>query len=97
VPNLLRRTRQGAGDKTGGATSTPASANDLTCKTVAKRLRWRTGAAMAFQFVATNLVLELGVLMWVLISWQFAAAEFIGGHPATARTRIRVGASENAE
>jgi len=34
---------------------------------------------MAFQFAATNLVLELGVLMWVLISWQFAAAEFIGG------------------
>ncbi|MFM0484859.1 permease [Paraburkholderia strydomiana] len=36
-------------------------------------------AAMAFQFAATNLVLELGVLMWVLISWQFASAEFIGG------------------
>ena len=36
-------------------------------------------AAMTFQFAATNLVLELGVLMWVLISWQFAAAEFIGG------------------
>ncbi|MDR5751337.1 MULTISPECIES: permease [unclassified Caballeronia] len=36
-------------------------------------------AAMAFQFAATNLVLELGVLMWVLISWQFAAAEFVGG------------------
>ncbi|MEX3934413.1 permease [Paraburkholderia phymatum] len=36
-------------------------------------------AAMAFQFAATNLVLELGVLMWVLIAWQFAAAEFLGG------------------
>ncbi|MEA3118812.1 MAG: uncharacterized protein QOI13_2082 [Paraburkholderia sp.] len=36
-------------------------------------------AAMAFQFAATNLVLELGVLMRVLISWQFSAAEFIGG------------------
>lgn len=36
-------------------------------------------AAMAFQFAATNLVLELGILMWVLISWQFAAAEFVGG------------------
>jgi len=36
-------------------------------------------AAMAFQLAATNLVLELGVLMWVLISWQFAVAEFIGG------------------
>jgi uncharacterized protein len=36
-------------------------------------------AAMAFQFAATNLVLELGVLMWVLMAWQFAVAEFIGG------------------
>ncbi len=36
-------------------------------------------AAMAFQFAATNLVLELGVLLWVLIAWQFAAAEFVGG------------------
>jgi len=36
-------------------------------------------SAMAFQFAATNLVLEIGVLMWVLISWQFAAAEFVGG------------------
>lgn len=36
-------------------------------------------AAMAFQFAATNLVLELGVLLWVMIAWQFAAAEFIGG------------------
>jgi uncharacterized membrane protein YraQ (UPF0718 family) len=36
-------------------------------------------AAMAFQIAATNLVVELGILMWLLIAWQFAAAEFIGG------------------
>ncbi|HEY1607917.1 MAG TPA: permease, partial [Paraburkholderia sp.] len=36
-------------------------------------------AAMAFQFAATNLVIELGVLLWLLLSWQFAAAEFVGG------------------
>ncbi|PMS19820.1 hypothetical protein C0Z18_12565 [Trinickia dabaoshanensis] len=36
-------------------------------------------SAIAFQFAATNLVLELGMLMWVLIAWQFAAAEFVGG------------------
>lgn len=35
-------------------------------------------AAMAFQFAATNLVLELSVLMWLLLGWQFAAAELIG-------------------
>jgi uncharacterized membrane protein YraQ (UPF0718 family)/YHS domain-containing protein len=36
-------------------------------------------AAQAFMFASTNLVLELGVVLWLLIGWQFAAAEFIGG------------------
>lgn len=36
-------------------------------------------AAMCFQFAATNLVIELGVLMWISLGWQFAAAEFAGG------------------
>jgi uncharacterized membrane protein YraQ (UPF0718 family) len=36
-------------------------------------------AAMAFQFASTNLVLELGIVMIVLLGWRFAAAEFIGG------------------
>jgi uncharacterized membrane protein YraQ (UPF0718 family) len=36
-------------------------------------------AAMAFQFASTNLVVELGVILAVLIGWQFTAAEFLGG------------------
>jgi uncharacterized membrane protein YraQ (UPF0718 family) len=36
-------------------------------------------AAMAFQFTSTNLVLELGIILAVLIGWQFVAAEFAGG------------------
>jgi hypothetical protein len=36
-------------------------------------------AAMAFQFASTNLVLELGILLAVLMGWQFTAAEFVGG------------------
>src|SRR3984885_9609581 len=36
-------------------------------------------AAMAFQFASTNLVLELGVILWVLMGWEFTAAEFVGG------------------
>lgn len=36
-------------------------------------------SAIAFQFAATNLVVELGILLWVVISWQFAVAEFVGG------------------
>src|SRR5438477_6028481 len=36
-------------------------------------------AAMAFQFASTNLVIELGIIMIILMGWQFALAEFIGG------------------
>jgi uncharacterized membrane protein YraQ (UPF0718 family) len=36
-------------------------------------------SAMAFQFASTNLVLELGIVLFVLIGWQFVAAEFTGG------------------
>ncbi|HET9001970.1 MAG TPA: permease [bacterium] len=36
-------------------------------------------AAIVFQFASTNLVIELGVIMAVLLGWQFTLAEFIGG------------------
>ncbi|HUN00899.1 MAG TPA: permease [Halothiobacillus sp.] len=36
-------------------------------------------AAMAFQFASTNLVLELGIILAVLMGWQFTLAEFTGG------------------
>ncbi|MCU4185774.1 permease [Acidiferrimicrobium sp. IK] len=36
-------------------------------------------AAMVFMFASTNLVVELGIVLVVLIGWQFVAAEFIGG------------------
>src|SRR3954454_1975020 len=36
-------------------------------------------AAQAFMFASTNLVVELGVVLWLLIGWQFAAAELVGG------------------
>ncbi len=38
-----------------------------------------TASALAFQFSSTNLVFELGIVIWVLIGWQFTLAEFIGG------------------
>jgi uncharacterized protein len=34
---------------------------------------------MAFQFASTNLVVELGIILAVLLGWQFTAAEFVGG------------------
>src|SRR5262252_1823310 len=36
-------------------------------------------AAMAFEIASTNLVVELGILLALLLGWQFTAAEFIGG------------------
>src|SRR5205809_3126916 len=36
-------------------------------------------AAMAFEFASTNLVIELGVILALLLGWQFTLAEFVGG------------------
>src|SRR6185369_2679420 len=35
--------------------------------------------ALSFQFASTNLVWELGLVLWVLLGWQFTAAEYLGG------------------
>jgi uncharacterized membrane protein YraQ (UPF0718 family) len=35
--------------------------------------------SLAFLFSSTNLVIELGIILWLLIGWQFTAAEWIGG------------------
>ena len=36
-------------------------------------------SALAFQLASTNLVWELGLVLWVLIGWQFTLAEYLGG------------------
>ena len=36
-------------------------------------------AAMAFQFASTNLVFELGIVLWIFIGWRFTVAELVGG------------------
>jgi uncharacterized membrane protein YraQ (UPF0718 family) len=36
-------------------------------------------ASMAFEIGSTNLVIELGIILALLMGWQFTAAEFIGG------------------
>src|SRR6201985_2679022 len=36
-------------------------------------------AAMAFEIASTNLVVELGVILALLMGWQFTLAEFVGG------------------
>ncbi|HEY7018428.1 MAG TPA: permease, partial [Gaiellaceae bacterium] len=36
-------------------------------------------SAMVFQFASTNLVFEIGIVLWVFLGWQFTLAEFVGG------------------
>ncbi len=66
------------------ATGLGAASSSCSYAAVAlTRSIFRKGAdftsAMAFQFASTNLVIELGIIMWLLLGWQFAVAEFVGG------------------
>src|SRR5256714_4537459 len=56
-------------------------------------------SALAFQFASTNLVIELGVVLWLLIGWQFTLAEFVGGLVLVAlmTTLLRVFVSRRLE
>jgi uncharacterized protein len=36
-------------------------------------------SAMVFQFASTNLVFEIGIVLWIFLGWQFTLAEFVGG------------------
>jgi uncharacterized protein len=36
-------------------------------------------AAMVFEFASTNLVIELGIIMAILLGWEFTLGEFVGG------------------
>jgi len=36
-------------------------------------------SALGFQFASTNLVWELGLVLWILMGWQFTLAEYLGG------------------
>ncbi len=36
-------------------------------------------SAMAFQFASTNLVFELGIVLWLFLGWRFTLAELVGG------------------
>jgi hypothetical protein len=62
----------------GAASSSCSYAASAMAKTLFQR-----GAdfvsSLVFMFASTNLVIELGIVLWVLIGWQFALAEVVGG------------------
>jgi uncharacterized protein len=68
------------------ATAAVLGAASSSCSYAAVALArslFRKGAdftsAMAFQFASTNLVIELGLILGLLLGWRFTAAEFVGG------------------
>src|SRR5712691_4968145 len=81
VVNLL-----GRDDLRGVSIATLAGAASSSCSYAAvavARALFRKGASFAnaiiFEFASTNLVFELGLVLLVLLGWQFLAAEFAGG------------------
>src|SRR5258707_5895642 len=66
------------------ATGLGAASSSCSYAAVAlARALFRKGASftavMVFEIASTNLVIELGIILALLISWQFTLAEFIGG------------------
>src|ERR1700749_1997426 len=62
----------------GAASSSCSYAASAMAKTLFQR-----GAdfvsSMVFMFASTNLVVELGIVIWVLLGWEVALAELVGG------------------
>ena len=60
-----------------------ASSSCSYAATAIARSMFQKGAsfatAMVFQFASTNLVFEIGIVLWIFIGWQFTLAEFVGG------------------
>ena len=62
----------------GAASSSCSYASAAIMRTLFKKGA-ALGTALAFMFASTNLVLELGIILYVLLGWQFMAGEWIGG------------------
>jgi uncharacterized protein len=81
---IERRLAGGGARPVGLATLLGAASSSCSYAAIAiARSLFAKGASaavlLAFQFASTNLVWELGLVLWVLIGWQFALAEFVGG------------------
>ncbi|HEX5224077.1 MAG TPA: permease [Solirubrobacteraceae bacterium] len=81
----IERTLSGSGPRP-VALATALGAASSSCSyaavAIAKSLFQKGASAattLAFQFASTNLVWELGLVLWVLIGWQFTLAEYLGG------------------
>jgi uncharacterized membrane protein YraQ (UPF0718 family)/YHS domain-containing protein len=86
VPRARMERALGGRDPRTAALATGLGAASSSCSyaavAIAKSLFQKgasLAAAMAFQFASTNLVFELGIVIWIFIGWRFTLAEFAGG------------------
>src|SRR4051795_9020850 len=86
VPKKRMQRALGARDLRTVALSTGLGAASSSCSyaavAIAKSMFAKgasLAAAMAFQFASTNLVFELGIVIWIFLGWQFTLATFLGG------------------
>ncbi|GAA4761784.1 permease [Stakelama sediminis] len=86
VPNEALRARLGKGGPRQIGLAALLGAASSSCSfasTSITRTLFRKGAALevalAFLFASTNLVIELGIVLYLLMGWQFMVAEWVGG------------------
>jgi len=63
----------------GAASSSCSFGAVATAKSLFKKGASPEASLAAFQFASTNLVIELGLVMWVLLGWQFVFANLVSG------------------
>lgn len=63
----------------GAASSSCSFGAVATTKSLFKKGASAAASFAAFQFASTNLVIELGLVMWVLLGWEFVLANFVSG------------------
>jgi len=69
----------GLGTVFGAASSSCSFGAVATTKSLFKKGASPVASLAAFQFASTNLVIELGLVMWVLLGWQFVVANYVSG------------------
>jgi uncharacterized membrane protein YraQ (UPF0718 family)/YHS domain-containing protein len=86
VPRSRMERALGGRDLRAVALATGLGAASSSCSyaaTAIARSMFQRGAsfasAMVFQFASTNLVFEIGIVLWIFIGWRFTLAEFVGG------------------
>jgi uncharacterized protein len=86
IPRSRMERALGGRDLRTAALATGLGAASSSCSyaaiAIAKSIFQKGGSlasAMAFQFASTNLVFEIGIVMWIFLGWEFTLAEFLGG------------------